>query len=387
MRTWSLSRGLRHSAWYCSMFLVACGSKDADKSATTGGPSTTKDGGASILDAGHDAAPVGFGKCSGAPPIGATLAPDPKPYTGGTCPTLTTGADTESTITSSGVERKFMVIVPDDMTPDQKLPLVFLWHWLNASAHSFYDRAFVKDAVNQQHFIAVLPESIGTTPCDWRGWITINPQSQEEEEFVFFDDMLSCVSAQFPVNKNCVSSAGVSDGALWTSQLLGGRADYLSSAIVLSGGVGGPDFPAGSIDSVIRDFIPATSAHRLPAIVLWGGPNDNFILNFEPATKALEKRLQDEGHFIVECQHNCGHDEPPFTPPPGESKFAAFWDFVDDHPYWLDPGTSPYQTAGKLPSTFPDWCGIGVGSAREREGGGCANLIGQALGGGGNDGG
>lgn len=190
---------------------------------------------------------------------------------------------------------------------------------------------------------------------NWRGWFASAPESVEDEEFVFFDDMLSCVSAQFPVNKNCVSSAGVSDGALWTSQLIGGRGKYLSSAIVLSGGVNNPD---DATDAAIKPYIPSTE-HVMPAIVLWGGPNDKFIIDFEPATKALEQHMQDEGHFIVECEHDCGHDEPPFDPPPGKSKFAAFWDFVNDHP----TGRSPASRRTKKQADYPIRSRRGVQSA------------------------
>jgi hypothetical protein len=322
--------------------------------------------------------------CSDAPPPGATEAPDPPAYTGGTCPTLTTGIDTRAEITSSAKTRRFAIIVPDQPTPGATLPVVFLWHWLNASPNSFYERAFVQDAVNQQQFIAVIPESLKETSgvsdlasaaSNWRGWFALNGDDVREEEFVFFDDMLSCVSAQFPVNKNCVSSAGVSDGALWTSQLIGGRGKYLSSAIVLSGGVNDPNV---SSTSVVKAYIPSTE-HVMPAIVLWGGPNDNFVIGFEPATKALEQHMDAEGHLIIECQHNCGHDEPPFEPPPGKSKFAAFWDFVNDHPYWTEAGHSPYETTG-LPDAFPPWCAIGVGQAVARTDTGCANLIGGGTG-------
>src|SRR5678815_1883980 len=64
----------------------------------------------------------GFATCSDAPPPDATLAPDPPAYTGGNCPTLTTGIDNRATITGSGKERKFAVIVPDVPTPGAKLP-------------------------------------------------------------------------------------------------------------------------------------------------------------------------------------------------------------------------------------------------------------------------
>lgn len=360
--------------WACLVCFptLGCGGADNGGSGGNGGGSGTGGMG------GNE-----FPTCSDAPPADATLAPDPPAYTGGACPTLTTGIDNRATITSSGKTRKFAVIVPDSPAPGATLPVVFLWHWLNASPSSFYDRAFVHDAVNQQQFIAVIPESlketsgttdVGSALSNWRGWLSLNGDDVREEEFVFFDDMLTCVSEQFPVNKNCVSSAGVSDGALWTSQLIGGRGKYLSSAIVLSGGVHNP---SDSTTGAIKDYMPSTE-HVMPAIILWGGPTDNFVINFEPATKALEEHMQTEGHLIVECQHNCGHDEPPFDPPPGKSKFAAFWDFVNDHPYWTAPGHSPYEKTG-LPDSFPPWCALGVGNAVARTGEGCANLIGMSL--------
>jgi len=236
-----------------AMALGACSGNDAS-------------GGGGNKDAGP-ASGILTGLCSDAPPRGAPQAPDPKPYTGGTCPTLTTGSATESTITSSGKERKFMVIVPDTIEPGEKLPVVFLWHWLGGSASQFYSIVDGQNAVNTERFIAIIPEAIGGTAespdsnpiSKWRGWAASNPQSMEDEELAFFDDMLSCVSAQFPVNKNCVSSAGVSDGALWTSQLIGARADYLASAVVLSGGVADPGDENAAL---IKPYIPARSEER-----------------------------------------------------------------------------------------------------------------------------
>ena len=50
------------------------------------------------------------------------------------------------------------------------------------------------------------------------------------------------------------------------------------------------------------------------------------------------------------------------------TQYAAFWDFVYDHPYWLPEGESPYKANG-LPSSFPAWCSTkGTGTAVERTG-------------------
>src|SRR5690606_17809554 len=144
-------------------------------------------------------------------------------------------------------------------------------------------------------------------------------------------DLLSCVDAQYSVNRSCVASVGVSAGALWTVVLAGQRSEYLSSMMVLSGGTDVPQ------------VLPYTKpARQLPAFVLWGGSSDNCAtINFEQASLNLEQHLAQDGHFIVECTHNCGHGTPPFEPPAGLSKFSGLWRFFLDHPYWLPAGASP----------------------------------------------
>jgi hypothetical protein len=213
----------------------------------------------------------------------------------------------------------------------------------------------------------VIPEAIGGTDGSnpisrWRGWVP-GQEAMRDEEFVFFDDMLACVSEQFPVDKNCVSSAGVSDGALWTSQLVGGRSEHLSSAVILSGGVSdGTD----ENSALVNTPLPPTRA--VPALVLWGGPMDIcVVLKFETATKELERRLEANGHFMLECQHNCGHSVPPIEVPAGQSLLTPFVDFIRSHPYWIPTGTSPYESDG-LPAGLPAWCAIGAGSAVARTG-------------------
>ncbi len=225
--TFDLRRIASLGALVSACALTACTSGGTGQPASTDAGPSKPDGAVHV-----------FGKCGDTPPAGATLAPDPPSYAG-QCPALVPGANFNH-ITSSGTDREFLLVVPDDIKPDERLPLVFLWHWVGGSAQEFYAIADAQDAVNRNRFIAVIPQGIGSFPSDWRGWYTGDPPEDETEEFQFFDDMLACVSEQLPVDKNCVSTAGVSDGALWSSQLIGGRGQYLSSAIILSGGVQSP---------------------------------------------------------------------------------------------------------------------------------------------------
>ena len=77
--------------------------------------------------------------------------------------------------------------------------------------------------------------------------------------------------------------------------------------------------------------------------------------------------LARDGHFVVECVHNCAHAQPPLEAAPGSSVFAPLWRFALDHPYWLPDGTSPWQEAG-MPAGTPGWCAMGAGAARMRGG-------------------
>jgi len=296
-----------------------------------------------------------MGRCGDTPPAGAAQPAAPKPYSGGTCPTLAPGMNN---ITST-VARQFILVLPSNLQASERLPLVFLWHWMGGSATDFLQRGEVQQAADAQRFIGVIPESIGANVAGaldvkWPFDISQTPQ-RVDQEMQFFDDMLTCVSEQYNVNEQCVSTAGVSAGALWSGQLASYRGDYLASFISLSGGTGG---------SLIKPW--GHPAHKMPAIVLWGGPTDNCfsLMNFVETSADLERNLTADGHFFVECVHNCGHGEPPLESGT-TSKYQMLFDFVFDHPFWTGPGQSPYLQSG-LPASFPSWCGIGTGSAVPR---------------------
>ena len=219
------------------------------------------------------------------------------------------------------------------------------------------DQGDVQAAADTYRFAAIAPEAKGDVQFTWP-MDALSSDAGAEEELTFFDDMLACAAEQLNINPNCVASTGVSAGALFTDAVLaGGRGQHLSSIVSLSGGVGGPAIKPWS-----------DSAHNMPAIVLWGGPTDNCLglLSFETLSLTLEQELEDDGHFMLECIHNCGHSAPPFDVPAGQTPFSMMWEFMIDHPYWLNDGDSPYLNG--LPPNMPDWCAVGPGSATPREG-------------------
>ncbi len=317
----------------------------------------TTETGTSETDTGED--PPVLPLCGTEPPPGATLAP-PLPSATSSCPVLETDG-TLNVMTTSAGDREFMVVVPEDIGADETLPLIVMYHWLGGDAIDFYDRAEAQLAANYHRFIALIPvgrEGADGVPFRWPFSIA-DDMLRMDEEFEFFDDMVGCAHDQFGVDKECVSTMGVSAGAMFSAMLASRHGDNLASFISLSGGTGG---------DLIQPWIP--TANHMPALVLWGGPQDVCLtIEFETNSKQMEMDLAADGHFMVECIHNCAHSTPPFeSGGPGMPAYSSMWGFFLDHPYWLEDGDSPYLQNSMLPDGWPQWCAIGPGNAVMRVG-------------------
>ena len=278
------------------------------------------------------------------------LPPLPR-YSQGTCPMLRGGPTSDTSVVTGfrtgGVTRSFRLLVPRSYDGSQDYPLVFAWHWLNASSGSFVRQGELETAVEQMRFIAVLPDSQSSYVFDW-------PFAEFwgiPAELQFFDDLYACVNQRFRIDRRRVHGIGVSAGGLWLTYLsTTDRANYFGSIEVLSGGLGEVPF------AWRMAYTP--QVNKFPAMVLWGGPTDFLGVNFDQASRRLRDELVRDQHFVVQCVHSMGHALPPISAPPGGgTRFRALWQFFLDHPFGSEPGTSPYFTTG-LPADMPSWCAI-----------------------------
>ncbi|NJK32613.1 MAG: hypothetical protein HC927_09495 [Deltaproteobacteria bacterium] len=329
-------------------------SSETDPTTETGESETTE----TETETGDDEPPM-LPLCGTTPPDGADSAPELPTYDGD-CPVLDPGMLNE--IQSSSGTRSFIFVTPTEIQEDEALPIMVMFHWLGADAQKFYDRAEVQAAADYYRFIAIIPNGRDIedlVPFRWPFAVT-DLDFLMQQDFDLFDDMVACTAEQYNVDKECVSAMGVSAGAMFSSMLASRHGENLASYISLSGGVGG----------LIKPW--QAGGNKMPAMVLWGGRQDFCIaIDFAAASKTLEANLEDNGHPVLECIHNCTHATPPFEPPadqPDLPTFAPAWEFMLAHPYWLEDGYSPYQEFDVLPSPWPDWCAMGAGNAVERVG-------------------
>ncbi|MCG3174539.1 MAG: hypothetical protein GMKNLPBB_02784 [Myxococcota bacterium] len=353
---------------------------DATPGDNTSGDSGPEDTAPADPDAGPEPAfPVPDDvSCASPVPEGAPKPPPFKPYSG-TCPVFKNnfadpkwnpagGYDKQglweiepagniNTILSAGNNRQFYLVYPPDWDGKTPLPVVWGWHWLAAKAKSFLRDAEIMWAVKTHRFIAVIPEALKKANGDRlytaNTWpfppavTTSKPadpggQTGPEADIKFFDDTLYCLSQQFAVNNQCVSTVGVSAGALWSAYLATQRGEYLASVLSLSGGYS-DTFPK---------WQPQT--HKYHTLVLWGGCTDRCILDMTKMSMRYQEALVKDGHFTVECVHPCQHGVPPVPRLDNDQnmpKFELLWSFILNHPYWVPPNRSPFRKG--LPKAFP----------------------------------
>ena len=306
----------------------------ADDGGDTGAPAG--DGGADPMP------PPPSGLCHEAAPAGAPEPPSPKSYSGGSCPQIVPGYNTG--FTSDGRSREFMLVAPSDHDPSKSYPLVFAWYHITGNAMDFVEYIDVQAVADAKQMIFVIPQDSGMFEATWP--MTPLDDNQADVDLVFFDDLLSCIHAQFSVNLSCVASAGVSSGGLWTAFLGQRRGEYLASNLVFSGG-----YPT---EFASEWWSWQESSHRFASLVLWGGPDDKLGIDFHHASINYIDHLSGDGHFIVRCEHDQGHGAPPPDDDQDEPPVSAIFDFVLQHPYWFE-GSSIYQTDGP-PEDMPSYC-------------------------------
>ena len=117
--------------------------------------------------------------------------------------------------------RSFRLMVPPGYDGSRPLPVIFAWHWLNASSASFVREAELESAVEELDFIAVLPDALRNANGD-KAYFLSWPFAEVwgvEGELRFFDDLLACVNDQLNVDRDRVYGIGVSAGGLWLTSL------------------------------------------------------------------------------------------------------------------------------------------------------------------------
>jgi len=245
---------------------------------------------------------------------GAPEGPQPASFmalSSGECPDMSgTGF---SSFLSSGEERNVSLVLPDQGANDS--PVIFFFHGLLDPGTMPQPTEYMANGLDLQEIadalgvVFVLPES---TIQEFYGYQFFMWDVWEEgvKDVVLFDDLRTCIGENLDVDPFKMHAMGFSGGALFTTILARDRGDAFASIVELSGGA-----------DVQNDLLPGnistygTPAYAMPALLVSGGSSDSWpsgyeVVNFHEATDTLADHMAADGHYVVRCSHDRGHDIP-----------------------------------------------------------------------------
>ncbi|MBI5524880.1 MAG: hypothetical protein HY897_00950 [Deltaproteobacteria bacterium] len=271
----------------------------------------------------------------------------------GKCPDLVEGTNT---ITVDGLERTYILNLPDGVNGGGPWPVIFNWHGLGDTADNM--ASLFRFSVNDPSFpfILVSPEDtnfqiLGVT-MDWN---VFQVDAATNQEARLFDEILAKLKSCYDIDANHIHSAGFSIGSILTDMLGVVRGDKLASIATFSGAYfSNQDNVAllGVLSSQVNWPAPAHS-NGYGQIILHGGVNDTFnmyvvTIHFDQFAQNDTAYLNGLGHDVVLCDHGQGHSAP--APGFGGQQILEFFAV---HP--LGAVDSPYA-AGGLPADYPGYC-------------------------------
>ncbi|HYF52602.1 MAG TPA: PHB depolymerase family esterase [Planctomycetota bacterium] len=124
-----------------------------------------------------------------------------------------------STIKVGDLERRYILREPAGRKPDEKLPLVFVFH--GGSGHAAQMERFSKftELAGKERFIVVYPEGIDKSWNDGRMAEQIGAQKQNIDDVAFVTALLDKLIKENGADPKRVYACGISNGAIFSHRL------------------------------------------------------------------------------------------------------------------------------------------------------------------------
>ena len=148
-----------------------------------------------------------------------------------TCPTLAAGRN--EGFPSADEARKFELVLPSEYGTDRSWPLVFAYHGLGQNIDQMLDSG-LREMADSFGVILAVPEGLdfGGSP----GWDAVNTEAINKD-LQLFDDMLTCVTAQYDIDRDRVFVTCMSNRGHMAAAQMAPRSTDIAAAAPISGGV------------------------------------------------------------------------------------------------------------------------------------------------------
>jgi len=270
----------------------------------------------------------------------STIAP--RPSKGCTQTAIASGRRLEQTITVDGVERSYILDVPETLKPGEPAALLFDFHGIGHSGAGVWSVSAFRDLAPRERFITVYPTGLpvqftrGDRHFAGPGWEIRTLTGNRDVDFTLA--MLERIESTYCIDRARVFSTGFSNGAYFSHVLACTHADRFAAIAPVSGGwlSSWTCEPGRPVPVLIQhgrqdDVIDVAEARR--AFAAWDGidgcgePGAASAVG-GPAPSDMSCATAPgcrDGVAVVYCEGDFAHRWP-------ASATARVWDFLRAHP-------------------------------------------------------
>jgi polyhydroxybutyrate depolymerase len=127
------------------------------------------------------------------------------------------------TITSSGIEREYLLYVPPKYKSNRPMPLVFIFHGMTSNPDFFFWYTGMPALADKYKFILAFPKGwqpAPEVPTSWNGGICCGAAvANNIDDVTFVSDMIDEISSEYCINPRRIFAAGHSNGGFMAVRL------------------------------------------------------------------------------------------------------------------------------------------------------------------------
>jgi polyhydroxybutyrate depolymerase len=150
-------------------------------------------------------------------------------------PTFAAAAAQQHTIAVDGLERAYLVYVPEKLSAPASV--VFCLHGGGSNARQIERYTQFDALAAKKGFVVVYPESVDGNWNDGRGNPEIRAQRENIDDVTFLRAVLDDVASRHEIDRSCVFATGISNGGMMSHRLAADAPDMVAAIAPVAGGL------------------------------------------------------------------------------------------------------------------------------------------------------
>ena len=126
------------------------------------------------------------------------------------------GTTSRHSIVHDGLNREYLIYIPNNYNQSEELPLLFNFHGFGGSVSYYMSYVDMRPLAESNNFILVYPQGslLGGYP-HWNAGLDNNENKSSVDDYGFVEELINYISSNLSINQNRIYSCGFSNGSFF----------------------------------------------------------------------------------------------------------------------------------------------------------------------------